>query len=248
MCLHPAGRSGRGALIRASGVLGLFFRLAAGLLAAGLLAACEVAAPETHELFWKRVVFADLRHGRTYETLTLFARVSDADGLDNLDALYVMNDQSQLFWRLTPEDWVVDRSDSGTWIGSTALAMPEDEPLPAGVYRVIVQDIAGQTAEDSFRIDGGAGGGAEARRQAEAIEVAIDANELAVTGPFASYEVWLYGSAGSRVAAASFAERIDLESALPEGILADELLLYVYAEPPDEGSGYLSGPYAWQRD
>ena len=197
-------------------------------------------------MFWKRVVFADLRQGRTYETLTLFARVSDADGLDDLDALYVMNDEAQLFWRLTPEDWVVDRSDSGTWIGSTALAMPSDEPLPAGVYRVIVQDIAGQTAEESFRVTSSTG--PEARRQVEAIDIAIDANELAVTGPFASYEVWLYGNAGSRVAAAAFAERIDLESALPEGILADELLLYVYAEPPDDGSGYLTGPYAWKRN
>ena len=242
MCLAPTGRSPRvgfvraGGLVRAAGVAGLLC----------LLAACEVAAPEAHELFWKRVVFADLRQGRTYETLTLFARVSDADGLDDLDALYVMNDDAQLFWRLTPEVWVVDRSDSGTWIGSTALAMPSDEPLPAGVYRVIVQDIAGQTAEESFRVTGSTG--PEARRQVEAIDVAIDANELAVTGPFASYEVWLYGNAGSRVAAAAFAERIDLESALPEGMLADELLLYVYAEPPDDGSGYLTGPYAWKRN
>ena len=242
MCLAPTSRSGRGGLVRAGGFVGAAG--VAGLLC--LLAACEVAAPEAHELFWKRVVFADLRQGRTYETLTLFARVSDADGLDDLDALYVMNDEAQLFWRLTPEVWVVDRSDSGTWIGSTALAMPSDEPLPAGVYRVIVQDIAGQTAERSFRIAGGTG--PEALRQAEAMEVAIDANELAVTGPFASYEVWLYGSAGSRVAAAAFAERIDLESALPEGMLADELLLYVYAEPPDDGSGYLTGPYAWKRN
>ena len=236
MCLPPTGRSERGGLVRAAGVAGLLC----------LLAACEVAAPEAHELFWKRVVFADLRQGRTYETLTLFARVSDADGLDDLDALYVMNDDAQLFWRLTPEVWVVDRSDSGTWIGSTALAMPSDEPLPAGVYRVIVQDIAGQTAEGSFRVTGSTG--PEARRHVEAIDVAIDANELTVTGPFASYEVWLYGSARTRVAAAAFAERIDLESALPEGMLADELLLYVYAEPPDDGSGYLSGPYAWKRN
>lgn len=236
MCLPLTGNSERGGLVRAAGVAGLLC----------LLAACEVAAPEAHELFWKRVVFADLRQGRTYETLTLFARVSDADGLDDLDALYVMNDDAQLFWRLTPEVWVVDRSDSGTWIGSTALAMPSDEPLPAGVYRVIVQDIAGQTAEESFRVTGSTG--PEARRHVEAIDVAIDANELTVTGPFASYEVWLYGSAGTRVAAAAFAGRIDLESALPEGMLADELLLYVYAEPPDDGSGYLSGPYAWKRN
>ena len=174
MCLPPTGRSERGGLVRAAGVAGLLC----------LLAACEVAAPEAHELFWKRVVFADLRQGRTYETLTLFARVSDADGLDDLDALYVMNDDAQLFWRLTPEVWVVDRSDSGTWIGSTALAMPSDEPLPAGVYRVIVQDIAGQTAEESFRVTGSTG--PEARRHVEAIDVAVDANELTVTWPSTS--------------------------------------------------------------
>ena len=235
MCLTLKGRNGRGGLGRAIVVLGPLC----------LLAACEVAAPEAHELFWKRVVFEDLRVGRTYETLTLFARVSDADGLQDLEALYVMNDDAQLFWRLTPQDWVVDRTDGGTWIGSTALAMPEDEPLPAGVYRVIVQDIAGQTAEIRFQIAGTAG--AAARRQAEAIEVTIEADELAVTGPFASYEVWLYGSAGSRVAAATFAERIDLESTLANDTRTEELLVYVYAAPADGPTGYLSGPYAWIR-
>lgn len=210
-----------------------------------LLAACQVAAPEAHELFRKRVVFEDLRLGRTYETLTVFARVSDADGLEDLAALFVMNDQAQLFWRLTPQDWVIDRSGAGVWIGSTALAMPEDEPVPAGVYRVIVQDVAGQTAEVRFRIAGSAGGAA--RQRAEAIDVTIEADELAVSGPFAAYEVWLYGDAGTRVAAAAFAERIDLESALPAETRDQELLAYVYAAPPDDPDGYLSGPYVWRR-
>ena len=241
MCwpLRVRGRNGRRAIGGAAVVSAILAPLC-------LLAACEVAAPEAHELFWKRVVFEDLRVGRTYETLTLFARVSDADGLQDLDALYVMNDDAQLFWRLTPQDWVIDRSDSDLWIGSTALAMPEDEPLPAGVYRVIVQDIAGQTAEIRFQIAGSTR--PAARQQAEAIDVTIDADELAVTGPFASYEVWLYGSAGSRVAAAAFAGRIDLESLLADDIRADEVLVYVYAAPSDDPSGYLSGPYVWQRN
>lgn len=222
--------------------------LAAGVLAPlCLLAACETAAPQAHELFWKRVVFEDLRLGRTYETLTVFARVSDDDGLQDLEALFVMNDQAQLFWRLTPEDWVIDRSGPGVWIGSTALAMPADEGVPAGGYRVIVQDAGGQIAELRFRISGSAGGAA--RQRAEAIDVTIDADQLTVSGPFAVYEVWLYGNAGTRVAAAAFAERIDLESALPADAAAgaDELQAYVYAAPPGESAGYLSGPYAWLR-
>ena len=241
MCWPPRGRGPDGR--RAIGGAAVVSAILAPLC---LLAACEAAAPEAHELFWKRVVFEDLRVGRTYETLALFARVSDADGLQDLDALYIMNDDAQLFWRLTPQDWVIDRSDSDLWIGSTALAMPEDEPLPAGVYRVIVQDIAGQTAEIRFQIAGSTR--PAARQQAEAIDVTIDADELAVTGPFAAYEVWLYGSAGSRVAAAAFAGRIDLASTLSDGTRDAELLVYVYAAPADDSTGFLSGPYAWRRN
>ncbi len=235
----PASAGGR----RRAGGAALLTAIVLGPLC--LLAACEAAAPEAHELFWKRVVFEDLRLGRTYETLTVFARVSDADGLEDLEALFVMNDQAQLFWRLTPQDWVIDRSAVGIWIGSTALAMPEGEGVPAGIYRVIVQDAGGQIAEVGFQIAGSTGGAA--RQWAEAIDVTIEADELAVSGPFAAYEVWLYGSAGTRVAAAAFAERIDLESALPAETAAEELLAYVYAAPPGDPAGYLSGPYAWRR-
>ncbi len=227
---------------------GAAFLTAAVLGPLCLLAACETAAPQAHELFRKRVVFEDLRLGRTYETLTVFARVSDDDGLQDLEAVFVMHDGSQLFWRLTPDNWVIDRSGPGVWIGSTALAMPPDEGVPAGAYRVIVQDAGGQTAETGFRIAAGSAG-ADARQRAEAIEVTIDGDQLAVAGPFAAYEVWLYGNAGTRVAAAAFTERIDLESALPADAAAgaDEVLAYVYAAPPDDPAGYLTGPYAWRR-
>ena len=69
-----------------------------------------------------------------------------------------------------------------------------------------------------------------------------------MTGPFAAYEVWLYGSAGSRVAAAAFAGRIDLASTLSDGTRDAELLVYVYAAPADDSTGFLSGPYSWQRN
>ena len=247
----PASAGGR----RGAGGAALFAAVVMGPLC--VLAACEAAAPEAHEVFWKRVVFEDLRVGRTYETLTVFARVSDADGLEDLEALFVMNDQAQLFWRLTPRDWVVDRSGAGIWIGSTALAMPAGTGMPAGEgapagegvpdggYRVIVQDAGGRIAEVGFHVAGNTGGAA--RRLAEAIDVTIEADELAVSGPFAAYEVWLYGNAGTRVAAAAFAERIDLASALPADAGAKELLAYVYAAPPGDSTGYLSGPYAWRR-
>ena len=236
MCSLLKQHRRRTAVVRAAVVLGPLC----------LLTACEVAAPEAHELFWKRVMFTDLRVGHTYETLTVFARVSDPDGLQDLDALFVINDTAQLFWRLTPQDWVVDQANDGTWIGSTALAMPENESLPSGIYRAVVQDIAGQTAELRFQIAGSTS--PTARRQAAATDVMIEEDELTVTGPFASYEVWLYSSSGSRVAAAAFTQRINLESTLSKNTLTDELLVYVYATPVDRPTGYLSGPYSWQRN
>lgn len=212
----------------------------------GLLAACEISAPETHDLYWQRVMFEDLELSRTYETLTLFARVWDADGIEDLDALFVMHDRAQLFWRLSAEDWVVDRSESGVpWIGSTALTMPEGEALPAGVYRVIVQDIAGQTAELRFQVTESAN--AAARRLAAAIDATIVDEELTVTGPFAEYELWIYRSVGTRLAAAPFVDHIDVQAVLPAGVSDTEMLLYVFAAPKDDAICYLSGPYLWKR-
>ena len=223
----------RGAIVRAAIVVGLLC----------LLTACEIEAPQAHELFWHRVVFTDLRLGRTYETLTIFVRASDANGMKDLDALFVINDNAQLFWRLQPRDWLVEQTPEGTWIGSTALAMPEQEMLPSGVYRTIIQDISGETAELDFEITSSTE--PAALWKSEAIKVTIEENELAVTGPFISYEVWMYGSYGSRVSATAFKERIDLQSTLPNNARKEEFLLYVYAAALNEAAGHLSGPYSW---
>lgn len=211
-----------------------------------MLSACELSAPETHKLFWKRVVFENLELGRTYETLTLFAQVWDADGLEDLDTLLVIHDQAQLFWRLSFEDWVVDQSDPDSpWIGSTALAMPENEPLPAGIYRVVVQDIAGQTAEVRFQVTESTG--TAARRLAMEINATIVDNSLIITGPFTQYELWVYQNIGARIAVTPFTDRVDLQTVLPASTNDSELLLYVFAGPPDDPTGYLSGPYLWKR-
>lgn len=214
------------------------------LAALSLLTACEISAPETHNLFWKRVMFENLELGRTYETLTIFAQVWDANGIEDLDRLFVINDQAQLYWRLSSDDWVIDQSGSGApWIGSTALAMPEDKSLPGGIYRVIVQDISGKTTEIRFQIT--ENDGPRMTQLAEEINATLQGDELAVIGPFTEYELWAYLSTGSRVFAVPFVDRIDVRSLLSNSTPHQELLLYIFASPSDDQTAYLSGPYLW---
>lgn len=240
MCLRHKPRKGRTHPLNISIQISCISVLAA----LGLLTACEISAPETHDLFWKRVMFENLELGRTYETLTIFAQVWDADGIEDLDRLFVINDQEQIFWRLSSDDWVIDQSGSGApWIGSTALAMPEDKSLPGGIYRVIVQDISGKTTEIRFQIT--ENDGPRMTQLAEEINATFQGDELAVIGPFAKYELWAYLSTGSRVFAAPFVDRINVRSLLPNSTPHQELLLYIFASPPDDQTAYLSGPYLW---
>ena len=216
------------------------------LAALGLLTACEISPPETLDLFWKRVMFENLELGRTYETLTIFAQVWDADGLEDLDRLLVIHDQEQLYWQLSSDDWVIDQSGLGVpWIGSTALAMPENDSLPGGIYRVIVQDISGKTAEIRFQVT--ENDSSRMTQLAEAINATFQDDELVVIGPFAEYELWAYRNTGFRVFAAPFVDRIDVRSLLPSSATHQELLLYIFASPPNDQISYLSGPYLWRR-
>jgi hypothetical protein len=40
-----------------------------------------------------------------------------------------------------------------TWIGSRAIAMPGDDPLPRGQYRAVLVNKGGEQAERAFTFD-----------------------------------------------------------------------------------------------
>jgi len=81
------------------------------------------------------------------ETLSFFILASDDDGIADLESMYLLNDDAQLFWKLTVDDWLVSERSGETWVGSHALSMPGGSPFPRGTYRAVLMDKGGARSE-----------------------------------------------------------------------------------------------------
>ena len=215
---------------------------ACGALAAAcaLLAACETSPPELYEFRWLLQDFDDRELGRRYESLSLFVRAGDPDGADDLDELYLIFDGAELFWRLTPDTWTRSEHDGATWVGSTSISMPGEEPFPAGEYRLLLLDLGGQRDENRFVIPA-------RRRPTPAPAVRAEGSIFEVSGAAAGYaagwELWV--TRRNRVAATLDAtEAVDLEQQA-ELRSGDRYRVYVFGQGEGADKGFLSGPYPW---
>lgn len=161
-----------------------------------LLPACVGKPPEILRLQWQSVLVSDQELGREYVTLSLFVRPNDPDGFDDLAWLYLINDEQELYWKLSSNSW---RKSAGSepWIGSSAVRLPDGSPLPAGEYRVLLRDVGGDSAEQSFRLP--AVSGEQLRRLLPKVEVR--GREIRVSGRASPYQLWLYDRDGSFVGA-----------------------------------------------
>jgi hypothetical protein len=90
---------------------------------------------------------------RPEERFSFFVIVEDDDGIENLDQLYLYHDREGLRWSLSSEDWITFEEEDKTWIGSRAIAMIDEEPLPRGQYRGVLINKGGEKTERTFSFD-----------------------------------------------------------------------------------------------
>ena len=120
--------------------------------AAVAVAGCGGAPPE--------ILFADAQlyltggsgSGDATESLRLYVAVRDSDGVEDLSRIWVIHDESELYWQASAEDWVVVDHAGDSWIGLPDLRPPSRAIFPRGRYRVVVEDGALQQAEGEFSI------------------------------------------------------------------------------------------------
>ena len=209
--------------------------LAAALVLFAVLGGCETSAPELYELQWLLVDFDDRELERRYERLSVFVRAADADGLDDLGELYVIHDGEELFWQATADTWTRDERDGATWIGVTSLAMPGEQPFPAGAYRVLLIDAGGERDAARFVMP-------EQRISTPLPEVRQLGGTFAVSGA-ADYNLWIV-SEGVLQESVAASEEIALGGDEYRSGIRYEV--YVFGKLPDADKGALSGPYFWQ--
>ena len=210
--------------------------LIAALVLIAALSGCETSPPELYELQWVLVDFDDRELDRRYERLSVFVRAADADGLEDLDELYVIHDGGELFWRATADTWTRDERDGATWIGAASLAMPGEQAFPAGEYRVLLIDAGGERDASRFVIP-------EQRRSTPLPEVRQSGATFAVSGA-ADYSLWIVSEGVLRDSIAAGEEEVDLGGdEYRPGIRYE---VYVFGKQPGADKGALSGPYFWQ--
>jgi hypothetical protein len=219
---------------------GLLLAIAACL---ALAAGCSGEPPVISRVFSRLTYVRDPQSGQTSKALSVFLVASDPDGIEDLSAFYVIGDDAELFWKVESGSWVKSTAEGETWIGTNSLALPDSLPLPGGDYRVVLQDAAGETVEQTFSIPSDSPSPAEqAYPRAE-----LRGGAIVVTGPSKDAEVRVYGSDGRfrmGFAAGTAAQPLELSqiaAAVPG--LGDDFTFRVAAFDEESGCGVESGPY-----
>jgi len=213
----------------------------AGALAAALLAGCSGKPPVLSRVMGRVIYERDA--GRTSETLGVYLVASDPDGMENLSAFYVINDDAQLFWKVDHASWITATAEGESWIGTASLAMPGDAPFPPGQYRVVLQASDGATVEDTFTLPS-----LEVSPSTAKVPTAsVEAGHIKVTGVAGPYEVWAYGKDGRFGGAFSStgpSAPVAVESIQTSSpALATGFTYRVYVWHADAGYGVLSAAY-----
>jgi hypothetical protein len=215
-----------------------------GLLLAALCAGCSGKPPVLSRVLGRVIYVYDSATSTSSETLGVYLVASDPDGMENLSAFYVINDDAELFWKVDSSSWITATAEGESWIGTSFLAMPGASAVPPGEYRVVLQSKDGATVEQTFTV---------AAREVTAATakfptVVVEAGRIRVSGTSGAYEVWAYGKDGRFAGAFSSAgpsspvSMASINASSPS--LASGFTFRVFVWHADAGYGVLSGKYS----
>jgi len=121
-----------------------------------VLSACSNNPPEILQNFWEITLVEspdstdELVSFR--EELSVFTVSRDEDGDDDIESIFLIQDEEELFWELDKDNWEEIDLQGEKWTGASSLLMPADESFPRTSYRVLVIDKSGQRDEKTIAI------------------------------------------------------------------------------------------------
>lgn len=120
-----------------------------------ILGSCSESAPKISQTFWQINLMHDQNTGKNSQALTIFVMASDDDGVDDMDKMYVINDEHQLYWEISGKNLRLEKyGENEVWMGSNFITMPSPEDaLPSGTYRIMLLDSSGERAKTSVIIN-----------------------------------------------------------------------------------------------
>ncbi len=87
------------------------------------------------------------------EYLSISLLADDQDSFGEIQQLYVIHDESELFWLISKEEWYLESRDENDYIIAHELHRQDFAPLPRGIYRILLLDYSGFRDEERIVID-----------------------------------------------------------------------------------------------
>ena len=207
-----------------------------------LLAGCNSEPPEILHQYWQINIREDTVRRMTYEQLSLFLKVADDDGFDDLDSLYLINDAAELFWEIDSSEWITGNMDEGegeNWIGSNTITMQDLSGFPRGEYRVVLIDAAGERVEKeiyistpTFSLD-----------RLPFPSATIGEENVSFISSFKIKNVWVYDESGSFIKTYRTSRSAMSRQAVSSGKNPEDVTFYLYVFDESRDVGLISGPY-----
>ncbi len=218
------------------------FRLTFAVCLPLLLLSCSDNPPQMSGIEWQVILFHNKLLNATYQKLSLYVAASDKDGAKDLGFLHVINDDQEIYWSVPAEKWEKAVIRNSEWVGSSGFAMPYGQSLPAGSYRVVLEDLSGKKVASQIYIKKANVETSNARFPVPR----LDGSQLFVEGNFPSPEIWVYDSNDQFMARLPLPKKsIEVAAIISRNQerLSGGFTYYVYAKQPDVYYGVLNGPF-----
>ncbi len=99
------------------------------------------------------MLYHDPESGIVTPRLSLFASVSDDDGLEDIASWELRDPTERIVWSAPTELLDVRSTDDGrVWVGSSAVSYPVGTEPVFGVHELIVRDLAGLSEQIRFEV------------------------------------------------------------------------------------------------
>jgi len=203
------------------------------LLVVLFLVNCESNPPEIVNVFWHFTYRKDVLLNTESTDLALFINAKDADGPEDLETIYLFNDKEEYYWEINSDNWFK----GNPWIGTNSIRMPDGSAVPDGNYRVVLQDVGGEKAEESVRIYT-----SQSARQYP--KVVLNEGMLTVTGTQSAYALRIYNNNHKYISNYIITNGIEIN--IKQEILVKNNIQktgYFEVYYPFQGAGIVIGPY-----
>ncbi len=117
------------------------------------LFACETTPPEILSVQWQINLIEKIDTRVIEENLTVFVSIADEDGVEDIETLHILHDETEQFWSFDASTWTVQTMDEEHWIGNANIVMPDRSPIPRGKYRLLIYDSAGERSEEIINLN-----------------------------------------------------------------------------------------------